>query len=55
VVLGYPDAFPTLCAIISNDDPTSILFGSSPTLYRSIAGITSAADNRVVLFLGNSE
>jgi len=55
VVLGYPDAFPTLCAIISNDDPTSILLGSSPTLYRSIAGIVSAADNRVVMFLGNSE
>ena len=55
VVLGYPDAFPTLCAIISDDDPTSILLGSSPTLYRGIAGIASAADNRVVMFLGNLE
>jgi len=55
VVLGYPDAFPTLCAIISDDDPTSILLGSSPTLYCGIAGIASAADNRVVMFLGNSE
>jgi len=27
-VLGCPNAFPALCAIISNDDPTSILFGS---------------------------
>jgi len=54
-VLGYPDVFPTLCAIISDDDPTSILLGSSRTLYRSIAGIASAADNRVVMFLGNSE
>jgi len=55
VVLGYPDAFHTLCAIISDDDPTSILLGSSPTLYRGIAGIASTADNRVVMFLGNSE
>jgi len=54
-VLGYPDAFPTLCAIISNDDPTSILLGSCPTLYRGIAGIASNADNRVIMFLGNSE
>ena len=54
-VLGYPDAFPTLCAIISNDDPTSILLGSCPTLYRGIAGIRSVADDRVVMFLGNSE
>jgi len=54
-VLGCPDAFPTLCAVISNDDPTSILLGSSPTLYRDIAGIASTADNRVVMFLGNSE
>jgi len=54
-VLGYPDAFPTLCALISNDDPTSILLGSSPTLYRGIAGIASNTDNRVVMFLGNSE
>jgi len=54
-VLGYPDAFPTLCAIISDDDPTSILLGSSPTLYRGIAGIASAAANQVVMFLGNSE
>jgi len=54
-VLGYPDAFPTLCAIISDDNPTSILLGSSPTLYCGIAGIASAANNRVVMFLGNSE
>jgi len=54
-VLGYPDAFPTLCAIISDDDPTSILLGSSSTLYRGIAGIASATDNRVVMFLGNLE
>jgi len=54
-VLGYPDAFPTLCAIISDDDLTSILLGSSPTLYRGIAGDASAADNRVVMFLGNLE
>jgi len=54
-VLGYPDAFPTLCAIISDNDPTSILLSSSPTLHRGIAGIASAADNRVVMFLGNSE
>ena len=55
VVLDYPDAFPTLCAIISDDDPTSILFGSSPTLYRGIAGIAITANNRVVMFLGNLE
>jgi len=54
-VLAYPNAFPTLCAIISNDDPTSILLGSCPTLYRGIAGIASNADNRVVMFLGNLE
>jgi len=54
-VLAYPKAFPTLCAIISDADPTSILLGSSPTLYRGITGITSAVDNRVVMFLGNSE
>jgi len=57
-VLGYPDAFPTLCAIIFDEDPTSILIGSSPTLYRGIAGIAgiaSTADNRVVMFLGNSK
>jgi len=54
-VLGYPDAFPTLCAIISNDDPTSILLGSCATLYRGIAGSRSTADNRAVMFLGNSE
>jgi len=54
-VLGYPDAFPTLCTIISDDDPTSILIVSSPTLYRGIAGIASVADNIVVMFLGNSE
>ena len=54
-VLGYPDAFPTLCAIISNDHPTSILLGYSPSLYRGVAGIASTADNRVVMFLGNSE
>jgi len=54
-VLGYPDAFPTLCALISNEDPTSILLGSSPTVYCSIAGIACAADNRVVMFLGNLE
>jgi len=54
-VLAYPDAFPTLCAIISNDDPTSILLGSCPTLYRGIAGIASNADNRVVMFLGTLE
>jgi len=54
-VLAYPDAFPTLCAIISDEDPTSILIGSSPTLYRSIVGIASAANNRVVMFLGNPE
>jgi len=55
-VLGYPDAFLTLCAIISNDDPTSILLGSYPTLYRGIAGIASAAAaDQVVMFLGNSE
>jgi len=36
-------------------DPASILLGSSPALCRSIAGIASAADNRVVMFLGNSE
>jgi len=53
-VLGYP-AFPTLCPIISDDDPTSILLGSSPTLYHGIAGIASTADNRVVMFLGNLE
>jgi len=35
-VLGYPDAFPTLCPLISDADPTSILLGSSPTLYRGI-------------------
>jgi len=54
-VLGYPDAFPTLCAIISNDDPTSILLNSCPTLYHGIAGIASNADNRVIMFLGNLE
>jgi len=32
LAFGYPDAFPTLCDIISDDDPTSILLGSSPTL-----------------------
>jgi len=54
-VLGYPDAFPTLCTLISNDDPTSILLGSCPTLYRGIAGIASNANNRVIMFLGNLE
>jgi len=54
-VLAYAEAFPTLCAIISNADPTSILLSSSPTLYRRITGIASAVDNRVVMFLGNSE
>jgi len=52
-VLGYPDAFPTLCAIISDDDPTSILLGSYATLCRGIAGIASAAADQVVMFLGN--
>jgi len=54
-VLGYPDVFPTLCALISDEDPTSILLGPSPTLYRGVAGIASAADNRVVMVLGNLE
>jgi len=54
-VLAYPDAFPTLCAIISDVDPTSILLGSSPTLYCGITGIAGAADNHVVMFLGNLE
>jgi len=54
-VLGYPVAFPILCALISDADPTSILLGSSPTLYRGIAGIASNANNRVVMFLGNLE
>jgi len=54
-VLAYLDAFPTMCALIFEDNPTSILLGSSPTLYRGIAGIASTIDNRVVMFLGNSE
>ena len=54
-VLGYPDVFPTLCALISDEDPTSILLGSSPTLCRGIAGIASAADDKVVMLLQNSE
>jgi len=53
--VGLFGCFPTLCAIISDDNPTSILLGSSPTLYRGVAGIASAANNRVVMFLGNLE
>jgi len=54
-VLAYLDAFPTICALISDEDPTSILLGASPTLYCGITGISGAAKDKVVVFLGNSE
>ena len=44
-----------LCTFISDADPTAILLGSSPTLYRGISGLASNANNQVVVFLGNSE
>jgi len=54
-VLAYPCTFPTLCAIIPDEDPTSILLGSSPTLYRGIPGVASVADNILVMLLGSAE
>ena len=54
-VLSYSDAFPTICAFISEDDPATILLGSHPTFYRGAPGLATTADESTVVFLGNQE